>query len=466
MFYTSNKPKMIVTVAAFAAFLAAFNETFLNVAFSPIMKNLGIGVSTVQWLATGYMLGAAVMVPISAFLYRNVPTKRLFLIAVALLIIGSVIGAISVNFSMLLIGRVIQSIGTGILVPIGMNITLEVAPKDKIGTYMGILGVMSPLGASVSVILAGILLASFSWNVLLWVFAVLSTLCFISGACLLDNIAKLTHPKLDATSISLISISMIGILYGISTAFSGNFFVAVISAVLGAICLYLFVLRQKKLAEPLINLKPLSVKPFAIGVIINLISLIIIFAMNMIIPIFMQSSLGASSLGAALTLVPAIILSCVAAPIGGKVYDKQGAKNILPIGFVLICMFTLALAFCKDTNSFVLLAILYIPVICGSVLIIGPVQSFALSYLEPELNPHGVTVITTGFQIAGCLGSSLFTGVYSATVSIRVASGFFENVAAENGFMVACLLATSFSIIGFALALYARKYGNKILDVK
>ena len=154
----TRKPAAILAVAAFAAFLATFNETFLNVGFSPIMESLDVDVSTVQWLATAYMLGAAVMVPVSAFAYRSFPTRPLFCVTTALLVVGSVIGGLAQSFPVLLAGRIVQSLGTGMLIPIGMNITLEVAPREKLGTYMGIMGAMTTLGPSSSVILAGVIL--------------------------------------------------------------------------------------------------------------------------------------------------------------------------------------------------------------------------------------------------------------------------------------------------------------------
>lgn len=450
MTHTDEKrPEKIVFVAAFSAFLATFNETFLNVAFSTIMNDFGVDVVTVQWLAAAYMLGAAIMVPVSAFLYRSVPTRPLYLVTVGLLILGSIIGALAPNFAVLLTGRVIQSLGTGMLIPIGMNITLEVAPKCKLGTYMGIMGAMTTLGPSSSVIIAGILLALFPWKMLLWVFAGLSALCFLCGLIFLRNIAELTHPKLDVCSPVLIGIALIGILYGISTVFSGNKVTAGAAAAIGIIFLILFIRRQKKLDEPLIDLRPLSVKPFTIGVIINMLSLIVIFAMNIVMPLFMQNVLGKSALAASLTLFPAILLSCVVSPVAGRIYDRKGAGVLLPLGFALICIFTFALTFGKDMDSLVVMALLYIPVICGSALIIGPVQSFALSHLEPELNPHGVTVMSTGFQIAGCIGSSLFAGVYSM------------NHVAGNGFDASGMLAAVLALAGFVLAVVITRVSGK-----
>ena len=172
----TKKPAAILFVAAFAAFLATFNETFLNVGFAPIMESLSVDVSTVQWLATAYMLGAAVMVPVSAFAYRSFSTRRLFCATAALLVIGSIIGGVATNFIVLLVGRIIQALGTGMLIPIGMNITLEIAPREKLGTYMGIMGAMTTLGPSSSVILAGAILAVADWHMLLWVCAGLSML--------------------------------------------------------------------------------------------------------------------------------------------------------------------------------------------------------------------------------------------------------------------------------------------------
>ncbi len=453
----TRKPAAILFVAAFAAFLATFNETFLNVGFAPIMESLSVDVSTVQWLATAYMLGAAVMVPVSAFAYRSFPTRPLFCSTAALLVIGSIIGGIANNFAILLIGRIVQALGTGMLIPIGMNITLEVAPREKLGTYMGIMGAMTTLGPSSSVILAGVILAVADWHMLLWAFAGLSLLCLLSGAFILRDIAHLTRPRLDALSVALIGVALVGILYGISTVFGGSIAIALIAMVVGIVALIVFVNRQNKLAEPLIDLRPLRIPVFAVGVVVNMLSLITIFAMNIIVPTFMQSVLGTPPLVASLTLFPAILCSCVASPLAGRVYDKHGASILLPVGFACIAVFSVLTAVFIATASPVLLAVIYIPVICGSALIIGPVQSFALSRLTPEMNPHGVTVMSTGFQIAGCFGSSVFTGVYAAVGAGALAAGIPSTQAAANGMLWSGILVGVFAVVGFCLALWLGK---------
>ena len=448
---SSINPKRVLFVAAFAAFLATFNETYLNVGFAPIMEYFSVDVGTVQWLATAYMLGAAVMVPVSAFLYKSIKTRTLFLTSVGLLIAGSIVAAAAPSFPVLLAGRILQSLGTGMLIPVGMNITLEVAPRKKLGTYMGIMGAMTTIGPASSVILAGVILSFFDWRMLLIVFAVLAIICFISAAFILGDIAKLTHPKLDVLSTILIGLALIGLLYGISTAFTGNVVISGAAAVLGILCLILFLRRQNRIEHPLIDLRPLSIRPFAVGVIINMLSLIVIFAMNIVMPIYLQSALGVPAIFASLTLFPAILLSCIISVVAGRVYDKHGPGVLLPLGFACIAVFTAALAGLISTGSLLLFAVLYIPVICGSALIIGPVQSFALSRLSYEMNPHGVIVMSTGFQIAGCIGSSLFAGVYT----IGAVS------AAETGFSAAALLAALLAVVGFCCALYIRRVSRQ-----
>ena len=197
-----KKPILILIVAAFGAFLGTFNETFLNIALAPIMKDFKVDVSTVQWLTTAYMLGAAIMIPIASYLYRKFKTKPLFLFTVSLLIIGSLVCAFAPNFPVMLTGRILQSLGTGMLTPIGMNMVLNVVPKEKMGSYMGLMGAATTLGPSVSIIVAGLLLSLASWHILFFVFAALMVILFIMGAVIIGKDEKNENPKLDILSVS------------------------------------------------------------------------------------------------------------------------------------------------------------------------------------------------------------------------------------------------------------------------
>lgn len=443
--------RVILMITAFAVFLATFNETFLNIAFNTIGGEFGIDLSVVQWLASGYMLGAAIMVPLSAFLYRRIPTKVLFLGTTACFIVGSIVAGLSTNFVVLLIGRIIQALGSGLLIPIAMNIVLDIAPKEKLGSYMGIMGAMTTLGPSLSLIVAGALLSFADWHVLFWVFGGLCVILFVLAAIFLGNVSRLGKPKLDALSVVLISLALIGILYAISTVF-GCWWIALITFAVGIAMLVLFVLRQKRIPEPLINLAPFRSKIFNLSLLANIITLIMIFAFNIVVP-YVLAERGVSAMTSSLVLFPAIFLSCIVAPFAGKIYDKHGTRFLLPVGMAMMAVFAALLAFFISSPSIVLLAVLYVPFVIGSALIIGPAQSHALSHLEPQNAPHGVTLFSTGFQIAGSIGTSVFSSAYSAT-AVTFASS-------QSAFWLVGLLVAALAVVGVVISIIIGKISKR-----
>ena len=456
----------MIAVAAAAAFLATFNETFLNVALTPIMADLGVDVATVQWLATGYLLVAAVFVPVSNVLYRRFPTRPLFVATAGVLVVGSVIGALAPSFGVLLLGRLLQAIGTGVIIPIGMNITLAVAPRAKLGMAMGIMAAMTTLGPSVAIVVSGALLSFAPWSTLLWVFGALALIVLLAGAVLLRNVAELGRPVLDVLSLLLVTVALVGLLYGISTAFSGSALIAAATFVVGLLALAAFVVRQGRIENPLIDLRPFRSAPFVLGVLITVVGLLFVFAMNVVIPIFLQSVKGQSPMGASLALAPGILLTVAMGPVAGRLFDRHGGRVIIPVGFAIMALFVLLVGVSGGVSSVLLLGVLYIPAVLATALVIGPAQTFALSHLDRETSPHGVTVISTSFQIAGCLGTSLGIGVYNAATAYRLSGGVGVLDASIFGFRGATLLVAVTSLIGVGLALAATRASTRARAVR
>ncbi|WP_227487970.1 MFS transporter [Brachybacterium subflavum] len=446
----------MIAVAAAAAFLATFNETFLNVALTPIMADFDVTVGTVQWLTTAYLLVAAVFVPVSNILYRRFPTRPLFVAVVALLVLGWIVGAIAPSFGVLLLGRLLQAIGTGLLTPLGMTITLAVAPREKLGLAMGIMAAMTTLGPSMAIVISGVLLTAAPWTVLMWVFGGLSLLVLPSGAALLREVGERDRPVLDAPSLVLVAVALVGILYGISTAFDGSALIAAAAAVIGLISLAGFVARQHRIENPLIDLRPFGSTPFVLGVLMTMLGLVFVFAMNVVIPVFLQSSRGLSPLGASLTLAPGILLTVAMGPVAGRLFDRRGGRRMIPAGYLVMAIFVVLVGAAAGSPSVVLFGILYVPAVLGTSFVIGPAQTFALSHLDRETSPHGVTVVSTSFQIAGCVGTSLGVGVYGALTAAGAASGAAEG-GALLGFRGAVGLVVLTSLIGVGLAIAASR---------
>ncbi len=404
---------VVFSIVACGSFLATFSETLLNVAFTAIMADFNIDVNTVQWLATGYMLGAAVMVPVAAFAFRTINTRVLYCTAVGLLIVGSCLGALAPSFTVLLAARVVQALGTGLLLPTGMNIILCVIPRETMGRYMGLNGAMFTIGVSSSIIVSGFMLSVFTWHATLWFFALCCVLCFIGAAVVLGPIARLTRPHLDTPSVVLVSLGLMGMLYGISTIFGGQIVLALASMLGGAILVTVFVRRQFQLEEPLINLRVLGCTPFRLALIVNLCAQMTVFSLNIIIPTYMQSELGTTSLFASLSMFPAIVVNCAVAPLAGTIYDKHGIRPLLPVGCICMATFTILLGLFMATDAAWVRTLLLMPVQIGVALIVGPSQTFGLRFIQGKDNPDAAVVNSTGFQVAGCFASSIYVGIYS-----------------------------------------------------
>ncbi len=463
--HVRSAAKVLVAISI-GAFLATFNETFLNVALTPIMQDFSISSGEVQWVSTAYMLVAAVTVPVTSFLYRSVPTKRLSLIALALLLLGTILGAVSINFLMLIAARCVQALGTGMIVPIGMNLTLLVAPQGKLGTYMGVVSAVTLVGPAFGPIAGGMMLSVSSWHVLFLVFAALTLVAIVINYLFVGNFEKLTHPKLDVASVALVSLGLVCLMYAVSTVFSGNAMVAGICALVGAISIVAFVIRQKSIDNPLLDLRPFQDKGFVCGVIVVFVAFMAVFAMNILLPLFMQNYLGFSALDAALTLlVPC--MSCVFfAPIAGRLYDRYGFKYTLPVALLVMSGFLFLMGQIGQAATAVLIAVVYLPILAGCNFSIGPSQSFALDRLTPELHPHGVTVCYTAIQVAGCVGSSFYVGIMSGVQQQALANGVSATESVLQGFTSSVTVASGLALLGFCFAVATAYFSFKEKSTK
>ena len=452
---TTNKinATAIISILVFSAFIATFNETILNVALSGIMKEMNATAGTVQWLITAYMIVTSVMVPVTAFLILTFKTKQLFLSALGLLLVGTICAACSGSFSMLLISRMIQASGTGMMIPIMMNTVLQIVPREKLGSIMAICVCAITLGPAFGPTVAGIMLQYFSWHALFIMLIPIIVIAMLLGKLFLVNVSEITKPKIDYLSIILSTIGLGTIIYGISSISGNEIKVTLLSFVIGIICMIIFVKRQNKLEEPMLDLSSFKYPKFVIGALLVMIAMMITFTMNVMLPMFMEGALGTTSFIAALALLPAVVCNGVAASIGGKIYDKCGIKVLVPVGVGLITIFTFILARSNCQTSLIMIIIAYMCASVGVGLTMSPSQTHSLNQLPKEYYPHGVAIINTLQQVAAAIGSSLFMGIMSAVQLKTLALGNVTNeVAVSTGFSSATMVAVGIGIIGLILA--------------
>ncbi|AVK51206.1 MFS transporter [Clostridium sp. MF28] len=453
----------IIAILVASAFVATFNETILNVALSAIMKDMNVSAGTVQWLVTAYMTVAAVMVPVTAFLIQSFKTRNLFLSAMGLLLIGTICAAFSNSFAMLLISRMIQSSGTGMIIPIMMNTILLVAPKEKLGISMAICVPAILLGPAFGPTVSGIILQYFSWNALFIMLIPIVAILMIIGTLFLVNVGELTKPKMDYLSIILSTIGVGTIIYAISSISEGNIRTTLISFIIGIICLILFIKRQNTLKEPMLNLSPFKYPKFVIGTILVMIAMMVTFTMSIMLPMYMEGALGKTSSVAGLALLPAVICAGLAAPVGGKIYDKFGVKLLIPLGTGIVTVFVFLISLSKSDTSLVHLVIIYICMSVGIGLFMSPSQTHGLNQLPKEYYPHGVAIVNTLQQVSAAIGSSLFIGIMSAAqINALEVHHATNEVAMATGFSTATLIVCGFAFVALILSFFFGKNKSEV----
>lgn len=404
---------LITTALILAGFLCMLNETVLNMALKNLMEHFNISANTVQWLSTGYMLIMGICIPISAFLTKTFTTRQLFLASVTIFMLGTIISGSAPVFSILLIGRLIQAVGTGILIPNIVNTLLIINPVEKRGKALGIFNLVMFCAPAIGPTLSGLITQSFSWRWLFFGIIPFSIISLILGYVYIKNVTELSKPHLDILSILLSTAGFGGFIYGVNNI-GGSATAMAIPIILGCVALFAFVLRQIHMEVPMLDMYTFKYPMFTIGTILMIIMHMVNFATMLILPMFLEGALGLTAFAAGLIMLPGGFINGIVSPISGHLYDKFGAKILILPGFVIstvvFCIFSFTISL-KITIP--LIIILH----CFSLLAVGmintPNQTNCLNQLSLEDVPHGTAITNTLQQIAGAFGTSLFVAIMS-----------------------------------------------------
>ena len=461
--------KAIMAVLLFGGFLSLFNETILNVALPELMVEMHVTATTVQWLATGYVLVVGILIPITAFLIHSFNTKPLFLSAMILFLAGSLSAVFSTSFPALLISRMIQATGTGMLIPIMMNTALVINPPEKRGSAMGLCVCAILVGPALGPIVSGTLLHFFNWQSLFIILIPLSLISIITGAIFLENVSVITKPKIDYLSILLSTIGFAGTIYGISSIndLNASKSTIIISFATGIIALIFFSKRQLSLKQPMLEMRVFKHPLFTLCMTLLVITQMIQFSMNMILPIILQNGLNTSSLTAALVLLPAAIIDCLITPIAGRFFDRFGGKILIPVGLFIICISMWLLSHIGVSTHVSTITILYCFVCLGVALSLSPSQTNALNQLSSAQQADGVALTNTAIQIAAAIGSTLFVGLMTAGQNSFLNNTLNGNTpeikiqALYSGFRYSMKAAVIIVALGFILSLFLRYKKNQ-----
>ena len=406
-----TKAGFMMAILAVSAFIGLFSETSLNLALTNIMKDFNIEASTAQWLTTGYLLTLGILVPVSAILIQTFSTRQLFFSSMAFGIVGTLIGGLAPSFAFLIVARIIQAMGTSILLPLMTNCTLIIFPPHKRGFVMGLMGLVIMFAPAFGPTLSGIIVDQLSWHWIFWLCLPVLVLALLVGIFFINNVTSLTKPKIDFLSIILSTIGFGGIVYGFSAAGEGGGGWAEIQVLLpiglGIISLILFAFRQIHIENPIINLRVFTYPMYTLGVLLVFLAMLMILSNAILLPMFLKGGLLFTAFAAGITLLPGGVINGIMSPINGKLVDKYGSKWLVVSGFILTTIASfLFLRIHSDTQLSSIIA-MHVCLSVGISLIMMPTQTNGLNQLPRKYYPDGTAVMSTLQQIAGAVGTSL-----------------------------------------------------------
>lgn len=414
----TKPPYLMIAVLFVGAFVSFLNNSLLNVALPSIMEDLEIeNYSTVQWLATGYMLVSGVLIPATAFLITRFSNRNLFITSTAIFTFGTAMAAFAPNFGTLLAGRMVQAAGSSVMGPLLMNVMLISFPREKRGTAMGVFGLVLITAPAIGPTLSGYIVEYYDWRLLFEMILPLAIISLILAIWKLDNVMEVNkNVTIDYWSVVFSTIGFGGLLYGCSTASSDGWDdpVVLTTLIVGAVTLIIFVIRQFKLEKPLLDLRVYKYPMFTLASIIAVVNSVAMFSGMILTPAYVQNVRGISPLESGLMMLPGAIVMGIMSPITGRLFDKYGPRILAVVGLIITAVTTFMLSELKMDSTYMYIIMIYTFRMFGMSMVMMPIMTNGLNQLPNRLNPHGTAVNNAAQQVSGSIGTAILVSVMNS----------------------------------------------------
>lgn len=462
---TSNwaRSKLVINVLLVSTFVVMLNETAMSVAIPRLMAALDVPASAAQWLTTAFLLTMAVVIPVTGFLLQRINSRPVFMLAMTLFSLGTLIAALAPGLPILIVGRVVQASGTAIMVPLLMTTVMTLVPPHERGKMMGNISIVMSVAPAVGPALAGLILNYFDWRVLFVVMLPISLGALALGWRMMVNVTTPRYAPLDIFSVIISAIAFGGIVYGLSglgaEAAEGTL-PAWIPLCVGLVAMVVFIFRQLQLQKKdaaLLDLRTLKVKNFTISMAMISVLMLAMFGTIILLPIYLVHIQGFDTLSTGLLLMPGALLMGLLGPFVGRLYDKVGPRPLIVPAMILVSVVLWAMTLLGTTTWWPIILAGHIVMSLGFAFLFGPLFTASLSSVPPQLYSHGSAVLGSVQQVAGAAGVALFVAVMSAQTASLAAAGSVPLEALAGGIRTAFIIGAVISLFAVAASFFVRK---------
>lgn len=407
-FGLTKQQTAMVVVLLLGAVLVVLNQTLLSPALPTIMMDMQVDATTVQWLTSGYALVEAIIIPLNAYFMGRFRTRQLFIGGLMVFAAGTIVAAFAPMFWVILLGRCMQACATGIIMPMVFTLILLVFPREKRGSAMGIVGLVIAFAPAVGPSLSGVLVDSVGWRALFAIVAIAAICVILAAKKALSDQGPFDPATFDKPSVIILSIGMVGLLYGLSSfASSENVLIPLVLMIVGIVFMAFFVKRQLKLEVPLLKVDVLKARRFRI------ISCIVPFLQAMLVgsgvifPIYIQSALGYSATISGLTMLPGAVLGALCGLLAGRFFDKHGVRIIAIIGGCVLALSGVGMVSLTMESSIIFVTVVSMLLTIGLQLLTTPLNTWGVNSLDNRVIQHGNALLNTLNQVGASFGTAL-----------------------------------------------------------
>jgi DHA2 family lincomycin resistance protein-like MFS transporter len=453
-----------IVVLAFSAFVAILSEMVLGVALPHVMDDLGVSATTGQWLTTGYALTLAVIIPTTGYIMQRFQLRTIFITSVGLFSLGTAISAAAPGFELLLTGRIVQALGTAVLVPLLLTTTIGLVDPSRRGQTMALVTAVTAVAPAVGPAFSGLVLSQLSWRWLFIIVLPITLLTLVIGAVKVPNLITTRRTAFDMTSLVLSAVGFGALVYGLATAGestgghpSASFLVAVPLGVLGIAAFVLRQLRLQRRDAAVLDLRIFTYPAFARPVITFVFLVVGAFALSTLLPLVLQESLGLGSLETGLLMAPGGATIAIVSMVVGRHYDRIGARGLVIPGVLVVSGgWWFMSTFTQHTSVWVVLAT-YVVICAGQAFAWVAIFTMSLGALPSALAPHGSAALNTVQQLAGAAGLAVLIAVLSAY------AGGTDPAAIAHGARAAFTVGAIIALVALATTFFLPRHRGRPL---
>ncbi len=416
---TNKKRTLIFINIVISCIASSMLATALTTALPPITKDFGISTTTAQWLTSGYSLTMAIVMPLSAFIVNRFPTKKLYPTAISIFILGTAISASAVNFPMMMVGRVIQATGGGTLTSMAQVIILSIYPAEKKGTAMGWYGLSIGAAPVIAPTIAGIIVDNASWR---WIFLLVMSIMIISliyAIFVFEDVLPTKKSRFDILSFIISACAFGGITLGIGNIGSYSFvsIEVLLPLIVGVITAAIFIYRQLHIEVPFLELRVFKSPEYTFSVLGSMLLYFVIMGSTIILPLYIQQTLGLSATTSGLMILPGSLASAVLSPFVGKIYDKIGIKPLFISGAICVTLSSVLMCFININTGIWVASVLNVIRNIACACLLMPLVTWGTKYVKFEYTSHATALITSLRTIFGALGSAVCVAVMTVATN-------------------------------------------------